>query len=216
MYIEHPSIIMTVRIDDNTFIKSCSIDLNRCCKNIGIIASALPVLFVSNLTAVFNNFRNCAYCRLFCCAVTVLNCSSCTFCGQFYCSKFRPLNTISERIKISCNIRNVFFSACAKRDFRSLNDRCRFHLLELCKIFIHLLNKGIFTLVQLKPHSFLFRRALGLEGCGVFFCRPQVVHGLFCVSKYSSCKVRFSASARRFAFRAARSSGRWSALPSPG
>ena len=28
-----------------------------------------------------------------------------------------------------------------------------------------------------------FRRALTLEGCGVFFCRPQVVHGLFRMGK---------------------------------
>ena len=34
-----------------------------------------------------------------------------------------------------------------------------------------------------KPNPLLSRRALGLEGCGVFFCRPQVVHGLFCVGE---------------------------------
>ena len=40
-----------------------------------------------------------------------------------------------------------------------------------------------FILQNRKPNPLLSRRALGFEGCGVFFCRPQVVHGLFCVGE---------------------------------
>ena len=40
-----------------------------------------------------------------------------------------------------------------------------------------------FILQNRKPNPLLSRRTLILEGSGVFFCRPQVVHGLFCVGE---------------------------------
>ena len=46
----------------------------------------------------------------------------------------------------------------------------------LCFRFLCHVRQGI-------PHPLLFRRALGFEGCGVFFCCPQGVHGLFGVGE---------------------------------
>ena len=48
-------------------------------------------------------------------------------------------------------------------------------------IFIPLVN--IISIFRVDLIPFFLRRALVFKGCGVFFCRSQVVHGLFCVSE---------------------------------
>ena len=68
-------------------------------------------------------------------------------------------------------------------DFFTGNLSDRLHLIKLFQTPIQLFFQCFFPFAEFESRPLLSRRALGLEGCGVFFCRPQVVHGLFCMGE---------------------------------
>ena len=166
---------------NHAFIQLCSVNFDGRCKDISIIPSSLPVLLIPDLLSFLNYFGDCSNRNLFCFAVPMLHRCTCTALCQLHRSEVFTNHFVSYRIKEFFNIGNVFVSRFSERHLCSFDCRHRFHFFQFVQMAVHLLHQRIFSLVQLEPHP--LRRTLTLEGCGVFFCRAQGVHGLFRVGK---------------------------------
>ena len=184
MYVELAcSIGHRVLVHDHCFIDFRFSHHNRSDEGIGIVASSLPIFHEPDLLTVFDNLRNCRCCDLLCWAIAVLHRRLCAFPGQFYRAKSGPFHFAADGFKEAHDIFCVFFVIRTVLDFCSADCGNGLHLFKLIKVLVQLLLKRLFALLKLEPHPLLSRRALGLESCGVFFCCPQGVHGLFGVGE---------------------------------
>ena len=147
----------------------------------GVVAPSLPVFGGSNLFSVPDHIRDRRRSDLLHRSIPVLHSRLCTFSGKLYNTKAVAFHFSANGFKVPHNVLGIFLVGCSIRNFAA-RDRChRLHPVQLFQVFVQLFFQRFLTFRKLEPHP--LRRAVAFNGSGVFFCRPQVVHRLFCVRK---------------------------------
>ena len=170
-----------VLVHDHRFINGRSANRHRCHKRMGVVASSLPVFGGSNLFSIPDHIRDRRRSDLLHRSVPVLHSRLCTFSGKLYNTKAVAFHFSANGFKVPYNVLGIFLVGRSIRNFVA-RDRChRLHPVQLFQVFIQLFFHRFLAFRKLEPHP--LRRAVAFNGSGVFFCRPQIVHRLFCVRK---------------------------------
>ena len=172
-----------VFIYNNGLIDFDTVHHNRSHKGMSVVPPSFPVFHETNLFTVPDYVGNGRCSDLLHWAVSMLHGCLGSLAGQFHHTKSITLYFSANGFKESDDIFSIFFAGSTVLNFFSSDFSRRCHLFQPAKITVQLLFKGFLPLLQLEPHTASFRRALCLEGSGVFFCTAQVVHGLFGVGK---------------------------------
>ena len=173
----------SILIYNNSLIDFDTVHHNRSHKGMSVVPPSFPVFHETNLFTVPDYVGNGRCSDLLHRAVSMLHGCLGSLAGQFHHTKSITLYFSANGFKESDDIFSIFFAGSTVLNFFSSDFSRRCHLFQPTKITVQLFFKGFLPLLQLEPHTASFRRALCLEGSGIFFCTAQVVHRFFSVGK---------------------------------